>query len=64
MLLLPSADIIKKKKKKKKLFKKSFLKNPFTDAKRVSNYVCPDLGPNYLQRLSADEKGRHLQGER
>ena len=25
--------------------------------------VCPDLGPNYLQRLSSDDKIFRLQGE-
>ena len=46
-------------------FKINFTKNSFRNTIRVSNgldpdqdrhFVGPDLGPNYLQRLSADDK--------
>ena len=55
--LLSSADF----------FKSAFLKNSFTNTIGVSNslepdqarqYVGPDLGPDCLQRLSADDTGR------
>ena len=47
--------------------KSTFLKNSFRNAIRVSNsldpdqarhFVGPDLGPSYLQRLSADDTSR------
>ena len=47
----------------------SFLKNSFTNSIRVSNcldpdqdrpFVGPDLGPNCLQKLSADHISRRL----
>ena len=50
------------------LQKLTFSKNSFTNAIRVSNSldpdqdrqnVGPDLGPNSLQRFSADDKSRH-----
>ena len=59
MLLLTSADF----------FKTNFSKNSFRNTIRVSNSldpdqdqrsVGPDLGPNYLQRLSAEGKSRPL----
>ena len=46
----------------------NFLKNSFRNTIRVSNslnpdqdrhFVGPDLGPNCLQRLSADDKSHH-----
>ena len=46
-------------------FKIDFFKNSFSDTIRVLNsldpdqdghFVGPDLGPNYLQRLSPDDK--------
>ena len=49
-------------------FKLNFSKNSFRNAIRVSNSldpdqarqnVGPDLGPNCLQKLSADDKSRH-----
>ena len=55
LLLLSSADFLKI----------NFFKNSFTNSIRVSNnldpdqdrqVVGPDLGPNCLQRLSADDK--------
>ena len=55
---LPSADFF---------FKSTFLKNSFRNTIRVSNsldpdqvpcFVGPDLGPNCLQRLSADDTSR------
>ena len=58
MLLLSSADF---------LFKINFLKNSFRNTIRVSNCLDPnqerlsvgsDLGPNCLQRLSADNKSK------
>ena len=63
MLLLSSADFFKNY---------HFHKYSFRNTIRVSNgldpdqdrlYVGPDLGPNHLQRLSADNKSSHLQGE-
>ena len=36
----------------------SFLKNYFRNTIGVSNSVDPDLGPNCLQRLSADNTSR------
>ena len=33
------------------------------DSDQDRHSVGPDLGPNCLQRLSADDKSRHLQGE-
>ena len=50
-----------------KFFKMIFLKNSFRNTTRMSNsldpdqarrFVGPDLGPNCLQRLSADDTGR------
>ena len=58
MLLLLSADFFSKL---------TFSKNPFRNTSRVSNgfdpdqdrhTVGPDLGPNCLQRLSADDESR------
>ena len=57
MLFLSSADF----------FKSTFSKNSFRNTIRVSNSldpdqarqnVGPDLGPNCMQRLSADDTGR------
>ena len=57
-MFLSSADLFSKS---------SFSKNSFTNTKRVSNsldpdqarrFVGPDLGPNCLQRLSADDTSR------
>ena len=55
------------------LFSKStFSKNSFKNTIRVSNgwdsdqdrhFVGPDLGPNYLQRLSANDKSHHAEKE-
>ena len=48
----------------------TFLKNSFRNTIKASNYldpdedrhsVGPDLGPNCLQKLSADDKSRHKQ---
>ena len=61
MLLLSSADFFSKL---------TFSKNSFRNTIRVSNgldpdkdrrAVGPDLGPNCLQRLSADDKNCRLQ---
>ena len=50
------------------LFNSSFQKKSFKNTIRMSNrldpdqarhYVRPDLGPNYLQRLAADDKSHH-----
>ena len=58
MLLLSSADIVSKS---------IFSKNSSRNTIRISNSldpdqdrqnVCPDLGPNCLQKLSADDKSR------
>ena len=58
MLLLSSTDFSKL----------TFSKNSFRNTIRVSNsldpgqdeiYGGPDLGPNCLQRLSADDKSHH-----
>ena len=63
MLLLSSAYFFQNK-----LF---FGKNSFMNTIRVANsldpdqdrhFVGPDLGPNCLQRLSADDNSHHLQG--
>ena len=63
MLLLPSADFFSKL---------TFSKNSFRNMIRVSisldpdqdrHFVGPDLGPNCLQRLSADDKCCHKQGK-
>ena len=48
MILLPSADYLSK------LF--FFSKKSFINTFRVLNSLGPDLGPNYLRRLSADDK--------
>ena len=62
MLLLSSTDFVSKL---------TFSKNYFRNTNRVSNgldpdqdrhFVGPDLGPNCLQRLSAD-KSHRLQGK-
>ena len=59
MLFLLSVDF---------LFKLTFSKKPFRNTISVSNslgpdqaepFVVPDLGPNCLQRLSADDKSHH-----
>ena len=59
MLLLLSADL---------RLKLTFSKNSFRNTIKVSNgldpdedrhFVGPDLGPNCLQRLSADVKSHH-----
>ena len=60
MLLLPSADIFQNhffSSKKKKLSKIPSVSNSVDQALHV---VRPDLGPNCLQRLSADVKGKKL----
>ena len=53
-------------------FKLSFSKKSFRNTIRVSNsldpdqarhFVGPDLGPNCLQRLSAEDKSRHNRGK-
>ena len=52
--------------------KLTFSKNSFRNTIRVSNsldtdqdqhFVCPDLGPNCLQSLSADDKNYRKQGK-
>ena len=52
-------------------FKLTFSKKTFRNTIRVSNsldpdqarhFVRPDLGPNCLQRLPADDKSCHLRG--
>ena len=48
MLLLSSADFFKKK--------ITFSKNSFRNTIRQCQMVWIDLGPNWLQRLSADDK--------
>ena len=54
------------------LFSKYFFLNYFKNTIGVSNgldpdqdrnSVGPDLGPNHLQRLSVDDKGRHQHGK-
>ena len=53
------------------IFKMNFFKKSIRNTVRVSNsldldqdrhFVGPDLGPNCLQKLSADDKSCHLQG--
>ena len=64
MLLLSSADI----------FQINVSKNSFRstitltmsnglDRNQDRHSICPDLGPSCMQKLSADDKSGHLQGE-
>ena len=39
-------------------FKINFSKNSFRNTISVEHFVGPDLGPNYLQRLLADDTSR------
>ena len=62
MIVLSSADIFQNE-----LFQKSF-RNTFRepnglDPDQDRRFVGPDLGPNCLQRLSADDKSRRQQGK-
>ena len=55
MLLLVSPDFFKKKKIQKILSGKLLVSNGL-DPDQALRYNRPDLGPNCLQRLSADDK--------
>ena len=48
MILLSSAD-----------FFQNYLLQEFGNQDRVRHSVCPDLGPNCLQRLSAADKSHY-----
>ena len=50
-------------------FSKKSFRNTFTVSNSLApdqarRFVRPDLGPNCLQRLSADDKSRHKRGKR
>ena len=54
---------LKKKKltfsKKKKSFRNTIRVSNSLDPDQTWRFVGPDVGPNFLQRLSADDKSRH-----
>ena len=58
MILLPSADF-----KKKNCFMNNLRVLNDLDPDQDRGSVGPDLGPNYLQRLSADDKSHRKQGK-
>ena len=58
---LPSADFFSKL-----TFSKNYLRNTIQvsnslDLDQAGHFVGPDLGPNFLQKLSADNKNSHYQ---
>ena len=61
-MLLSSADFFLKinflKKKKKKTFRNTIRVSNNLDADQARRCVGPDLVPNHLQRLSADDASR------
>ena len=50
-------------KKKKKSFRNTIRVSNSLELDQARRFVGPDLGPSYLQRLSADEKSHLLQGK-
>ena len=62
MFLLLSTDIFQNY-IKKKIFQEHYQSVKLFDSGQIQPFVGPDLGPNCLQRLSADGKNRHLQGK-
>ena len=55
---LPSADFFSKSTSSKNSFKNTITLSNSLDPDQARHLVGPDLGPNYLQRLSADDAGR------
>ena len=55
MLFLSSADFFSKLIFKKKSFKNTIRVSNGLDLDQDRHFVGPDLGPNFLQRLSADD---------
>ena len=56
MLMLPSADFFKNSFFQKILFQEHYQSVKQLDPDQDRHFVGPDLGPNCLQRLSADGK--------
>ena len=61
MLVLSSADFFFRK----KIVSKTYIRNTIginvsncLDPDQDRHFVCPDLGPNCLQSLSAEDRGR------
>ena len=61
MLMLSSAECFSKLVLSEKIFKNTFRVSNSLDPDQDRHKVGPDLGPNYLQRLSADNKSRPWQ---
>ena len=58
MLLMSSADIFKINFFSKFSFRNTIRVSKGLDPDQVLHFVSPDLGPNCLQKLSADDKIR------
>ena len=48
---------------KKKYFRNTIRVSNSLDPDQARRFVGPDLGPNCLQRLPADDKSRHKRGK-
>ena len=59
MLLMSFADFFFKNIFQKKIFRNTIRVANILDPDQDRQNVGPDLGPNYLQRLSADDKSHH-----
>ena len=56
---LPSADFFSKSTFSKNSFRNTIRVSNSLDPDQAQHFVGPDLGPNCLQRLSADDTSRH-----
>ena len=63
MLFLSSADIFFYNQFKNKSFKNTIRVSNSLDPAEARSFVGPDLGPNCLQRLSADNTNTSLVGK-
>ena len=59
MLFLSSVDFFLKLTFSKKYFRNTIRVSNSMDPDQAQPFVGPDLGPNCLQRLSADDKSRY-----
>ena len=62
-MFLSSVDFFKINFKKKKCFWNTIRVSNSLNPDKAPRFVGPDLGPNCLQRLSADDNSRHERGK-
>ena len=63
MIFLLSADFFQNQLFRKKKIRNTIWVSNCLDLDQARHYVGPDLGPNCLQRLSADDKIGHKQAK-